>query len=317
MHSVQVDKARRAARGAPDTERLQAAVAMVVERLKPDQIILFGSAARNEMSEHSDLDLLVLKEHNDTRSRIHHDHWTCPASGDQLDVIVMDRATAERHRQSASHLQGAALEEGRTLYVRKGITPTRTGPTYAWDGKQMVKTTTFHPDHANELLDKAERKWEDANRTRHPADKCEYLQRAMEHAFKALITAEGRRVQHIHQLEDLWQEAEANGEKVRAIRNPEQLKKLSKYAGKWRYDLPTDENPAKTWADNRPTGEDILNHARSRVPQLIQKTEKVLSTFKRLAESGEPPEQPPRAPGPASDAGNSRDRNKPPRGPER
>lgn len=316
MHSVQVDEARRAASRAPDTERLQAAVAMVVEKLKPDQIILFGSAARNEMSDHSDLDLLVLKEHDDTRSRIHHDHWTCPASGDQLDVIVMDRATAERHRQSASHLQGAALEEGRTLYVRKGITPTRTGPTYSWDGKQMARATRFKPEHSNKLLQTAERRWRTANREEHPADRCKFLQESMEHAFKALITARGLRVQHTHDINELWQQAEAGGERIRAIRDPEPLKKLSNYASGWRYALPADEDPAKTWAENRLTGEDILNHARSRVPQLIQETQNHLSTLKRLAESGEPPENPPKAPSPASDAGNSRDRNKPPRGPE-
>ena len=44
----------------PSSERLDAAVRMVVERLRPDQIILFGSAARGEMTPASDLDLLVI-----------------------------------------------------------------------------------------------------------------------------------------------------------------------------------------------------------------------------------------------------------------
>ena len=45
---------------APSAERLDAAVRMVVDRLRPDQIILFGSAARGEMTPASDLDRLVI-----------------------------------------------------------------------------------------------------------------------------------------------------------------------------------------------------------------------------------------------------------------
>lgn len=56
------DATRRTRAGAPSPERLHAAITLVVEKLQPDQIILFGSAARNEMAERSDLDLLVIKE---------------------------------------------------------------------------------------------------------------------------------------------------------------------------------------------------------------------------------------------------------------
>lgn len=307
------DATRRTGAGALSAERLDAAITLVVEKLQPDQIILFGSAARNEMSDRSDLDLLVIKE----RGRgvpPRHDRWQCARSGDKLDVIVMDRATAERHRLSASHIQGAALEGGRTVYVRDGITPAATGPACTWNGAEMVKTTRFEPDHAGELLDRSERKWEDAKRTRHPADKCEYLQRAMEHALKALITAEGRRVEHTHELDELWTQAEANGERIRAGRNPEQLEKLSRYAGAWRYAVPPDEEPATTWSENRITGEDLLNHARRRVPQLIQETRSHLQSRRRqpgnhvpdqvtpktrLGLGGEPPPNPAPAPKPA------------------
>ena len=160
----------------PGPERLNAAVGLIVERLAPDQIILFGSGARGEMTGKSDLDLLVIKDddgHDPLSAR--HERWRCPSNGDQLDVVVMTRAAAERYRMSASYVQGAALEEGRTLYLREGVTPTATGPVYTWNGVAMVKTTQFEPDHAAELLDKARRKWVDANRTEHPADRCEYL----------------------------------------------------------------------------------------------------------------------------------------------
>ena len=262
---------------APSAQRLDAAIKLIVERLAPDQIILFGSGARNEMTPSSDLDLLVIQDEDGNRpSSPRHERWECPDNGDQIDVLVMNRTTAERHRLSASHVQGAALEEGRTVYLRDGVRPTATGPTYTWNGATMVRTTKYEPDHAAELLGKAERRWRTANREEHPADKCEYLQRSMEYAFKALITADGRRVKHRHDLNNLWQEAEATGESIGAIRDPNQLKTLSKYAGEWRCDTP-DDDPEVTWKENRTTGEDILNHARRRVPQLIEQTRQALA----------------------------------------
>ena len=88
------------------------------------------------MTPSSDLDLLVINDEGATR----HERLLCPESGDQLDVVVMTRAMAERHRMSASYVQGAALEEGRTVYLREGATPTVTGPTYTSSGGEMVRT---------------------------------------------------------------------------------------------------------------------------------------------------------------------------------
>lgn len=288
---------------APSAERLAAAVRLVVGRLAPDQIILFGSGARGQMTPSSDLDLLVIKEEDPSRrstTSTRHERWPCPQGGRHLDVVVTNRATAERHRLSASHVHGAALEEGLTVYLRDGATPTATGPTCTWNGTAMVKTTKYHPDHAAELLDKAEGKWEDANTTRRAYSKCEYLQRSLEYAFKALITADGRRVEHIHELDDLWEQAQATGERIRAARDPKQLHRLSSYAGPWRYDeTPADEDPARTWETNRRTGEDVLNHARRRVPQLIEQTREALASRGAGAIGGDLPPYPATSPDPA------------------
>ena len=106
---------------APRPDRIAAAVRRVVEKLAPDQIILFGSGARREMTTSSDLDLLVLKrDAGGNASRPRHERWECPDTGRHIDVVVMDQETAERHRRSASHVQGAALDEGHTVYVRDG-----------------------------------------------------------------------------------------------------------------------------------------------------------------------------------------------------
>ena len=290
---------------APSAERLDAAVRLVVDRLAPDQIILFGSGARNEMTPESDLDLLVIKD--DDGGSSNHERWQCPESGDQIDVVIMSRTTVERHRLSASYVQGAALEEGRTVYLRDGATATATGPTYTWNGTTMVRTTKFEPDHAADLLERAERKWATANREPHPVDKCEYLQRSIEYALKALITADGRRVRHLHNLDGMWREAEATGDTIAATRDPKQLERLSRYAGQWRYDkLPADEDPETTWQQNRTTGEDVLNHARRRVPQLLEQTREALANRTPGAIGGETPPGPATPPDPAQGTAASR-----------
>ena len=43
-----------------DRATIQAITRLIVERFNPEQIILFGSHARGEANEHSDLDLLVV-----------------------------------------------------------------------------------------------------------------------------------------------------------------------------------------------------------------------------------------------------------------
>ena len=154
-----------------EAERLQAAIDAVIERMNPDQIILFGSGARGEMTTNSDIDLLVIKERSKEDPAAWQEHWRS-ARGDQLDVIVMDRHTVEKHRNSAYYVQGSALEEGQSIYTRAGFAPVRTGPTYTRNGAIMAKTTRFDPSHATVLLENAERWWGYANSVEHPPDKC-------------------------------------------------------------------------------------------------------------------------------------------------
>ena len=111
-------------------------------------MILFGSGAQGEMTAESDLDLLVIEATNGAPTTpARQELWRYPGSGDQIHVVVTGRAVAEKHRRSASYVQGAALEEGRTVYIRAGVTPLQTGPT-------RVGTTLYEPDQALELLDR-------------------------------------------------------------------------------------------------------------------------------------------------------------------
>ena len=48
-----------------DQDTLNEAIRRIVEIAEPERIMLFGSAARGDMTRHSDLDLLIIKEGGD------------------------------------------------------------------------------------------------------------------------------------------------------------------------------------------------------------------------------------------------------------
>ena len=250
--------------------RLETAIHTVVERCDPDQIILFGSGARGEMNADSDIDLLVIKKRSGEDPTTWQEHWKC-GTDDRLDVIIMDRETAERYRHSAYYVQGSALEEGRSIYTRDGFTPIRTGPTYTWNGSAMVKTTKFEPDHATVLLENAQRWWGYAEGAQHPPDKCQMGHEAIEQALKGLIVASGRRVEHIHEVNELWEQAERGTDRIGAVRDPAIMKRLTQHSGTWRYNM-KDENPSETWEKSKDTIKDVLNDARRRIPGMIEQT---------------------------------------------
>ena len=135
-----------------------------MSKLKPDQVILFGSAARNEMHAGSDLDLLVVTAPGTPTEHPRHKKWQYgETENDEVDVLVMARDEVERGRHSITLVQGAALDEGRTVYARPGVRPVQTGPEYVWNGRETVKKTLFDPDEATRLLDRAEIRWRYAN----------------------------------------------------------------------------------------------------------------------------------------------------------
>ena len=71
--------------GRLEADRLAAAVNAVADLYDPDQIILFGSAARGEMTEGSDIDLLVINDHGPSpRPCAESSIWL---NGDRIDVV--------------------------------------------------------------------------------------------------------------------------------------------------------------------------------------------------------------------------------------
>ncbi len=100
-----------------DQETLNAIIQRVVEVAKPDKIILFGSAARDQMGANSDVDLLVIKSGDFHRGRLTEEiYMNLFGVGQAVDIVVVTPEDVERYRDSLALVIHPALEEGKVVY---------------------------------------------------------------------------------------------------------------------------------------------------------------------------------------------------------
>jgi len=102
--------------GTPDESMLEEITAAIVTAVQPQQIILFGSAARGQMNEKSDLDVLVIKDGEHYRKVTRKIHMSLPARTRRVDLIVASSRDIQRHRHKPYYVIEPALREGRVLY---------------------------------------------------------------------------------------------------------------------------------------------------------------------------------------------------------
>lgn len=103
-----------------DRATIQAIARLIVECFDPEQIILFGSQARGEVGEHSDVDLLVLmhdggrvQRGNPIRRAIA-EHFVLP-----VDVIIRSPEVFAEQRDDPRSAIHKVLKEGEVLYDRQ------------------------------------------------------------------------------------------------------------------------------------------------------------------------------------------------------
>lgn len=108
----------------PVTERLLGEmVQAIVAEVDPEQVILFGSRARGDEREHSDVDLIVVEAEPFGPERSRHKElvrlyhalagFRVPA-----DVLVYSHEDIDYWRDSLNHVLARALREGKVLYER-------------------------------------------------------------------------------------------------------------------------------------------------------------------------------------------------------
>ena len=107
----------KAQKKALNEEILQEIVRRVVEVAEPEKIILFGSAARDEIGPDSDLDLLVIKACDHRRNTARKIRRALFGIGVPIDIIVAKPEDIERYKDSIGLIYRPALREGRVLYA--------------------------------------------------------------------------------------------------------------------------------------------------------------------------------------------------------
>ena len=94
-------------------------VRRIVERFRPEKVILFGSRARGAASPESDVDLLVVMRPRTTRRRQAAEIDLALADRRlPLDLLVVTPEDLERDRDQSGTLLCPALREGKVLYER-------------------------------------------------------------------------------------------------------------------------------------------------------------------------------------------------------
>lgn len=103
--------------GAADAEMLQEIIRRIVEVAQPEQMILFGSAARGQMGPNSDIDLLVIKSGVHRRHLAEELYVRLIGVGHPVDLVVVTPEDVERYGDSPALIMQPALREGRVVYA--------------------------------------------------------------------------------------------------------------------------------------------------------------------------------------------------------
>ena len=102
----------------PDkSEIINTLVEKIVELVHPLQIILFGSAAKGDMTPDSDIDLLVvMPEGTPRRETARYLYRFLPAIGIPYDIIVATEQNLIDYKDDVGFIYYYALKEGKTIY---------------------------------------------------------------------------------------------------------------------------------------------------------------------------------------------------------
>ena len=93
-------------------------VSRISQAVHPLQIILFGSWARGEAGENSDIDLLIIMPEGTHRRQTWRKAYTSLRGlGVTKDVIVVTQADVVQHRDNPSLIIKPSLDEGQVLYA--------------------------------------------------------------------------------------------------------------------------------------------------------------------------------------------------------
>ena len=88
----------------------------IVDVAAPDRIILFGSSARGDWGQDSDVDLLIIKDGEDALTVMSRIYGEMQGVGAAVDALVVSSDDVERYKNSHSLIIKPALQDGVVVY---------------------------------------------------------------------------------------------------------------------------------------------------------------------------------------------------------
>lgn len=107
-----------------NTQKYENIVNAIKTKIDPEKIILFGSRARGDNSENSDIDLLIIEKEpfNKERSRLKELARIRHAVKDtnfSKDILVYSCDEVDYWKDSVNHIIANGIREGTVLYERR------------------------------------------------------------------------------------------------------------------------------------------------------------------------------------------------------
>ena len=225
-------------RARPDARALRVAKGLR-DAIDVECVILFGSRARADWTERSDIDLMIIDpDLSELKRQMGEIQRTARelahmAYQDHVDIDFVYLTRAEYERKSVSTLNHVAR-----FARREGIIVPRNPDDF------LVSDAPDDPDHSDEPMERQLR-IADANthyRAMHTmmdaglTDKVAAYNahQVLEHAMKALISAQGHEYRHTHELGLLLGDIRANDSSLNFLPHSD-LQQLSNFAGATRY----------------------------------------------------------------------------------
>jgi len=106
----------------PKNSILDEIIGRIVKVAAPERIILFGTAARGNMHENSDINLLIIKPGTYNPRVIAADIHLCLFGiGQAVDLVIVTPEQVEHYKNSPSMVVYPALREGRVIYHARSV----------------------------------------------------------------------------------------------------------------------------------------------------------------------------------------------------
>ncbi len=193
-------------------------VEIIVDGWDPVQVVLFGSRARGDFHEDSDVDLLVVLDNVEDYPRQRREiDQALECTRTRRDIKLATPSEVVRKATVAGTIERAAIVDGKTLHVRGGGDPVHDAVTQWLEYAQVDFRAAHH--------------WAAADPTE-PLLACYHAQQATEKTLKAALVAERIDPPRTHDLNELH---DLLPEEWRLPSAGDDLEQLTDWAAKSRY----------------------------------------------------------------------------------